>query len=278
MKYLSGVALALSGLVFSGCSFVGMGGFEPTYADTLLNFVEVDGKQWPYRLYLPTAYDRLDKNTRWPLVIGLHGAGGDENSYYSHKSCTDPIYGMAEKRGYIFAGCCAPRKDYDLLTEVPYEVVKEVQKHWHIDPSRIYVTGFSKGGLRTYQLLAEYPEPFAAAFPLVWPPMCNDHKLKDNYKIDVKIYPAEEKAAQLAKVPMKIFVGTRDKHTTPIENVEKDVQMIRDAGGTVELHVHEGGHGGYRLNWTYELIFDWFDQHVNQPEEAPAEPKERHEN
>jgi predicted peptidase len=278
MKYLSGVALALSGLVFSGCSLAGTGGgFVPKYSDTLLNFVEVDGKQWPYRLYVPSAYDRLDKDTRWPLVLGLHGAGGDENSYYSHKSCANPIYEVAEKRGYIFAGCCGPRQDNSLLAEAPLEVMKEVQKHWHIDPSRIYVTGFSKGALTTYQLLAEHPEPFAAAFPLVWPPISNDAKLKDSYKIDMKIYPPEEKAKQLAKVPMKIFVGTRDKHT-PIENVQKDVDMIRAAGGEVDLYIHEGGHGGYRLNWAYEMIFDWFDQHVKPLEEAPAGPKEQHEN
>ena len=78
-------------------------------------------------------------------------------------------------------------------------------------------------------------------------------------------------------MPLKIFVGTRDKWT-PIEVVEKDVQTIRSAGGEVELYVHEGGHGGYRFNWVYDMIFDWFDAHTKAPQETKKAPKPQHEN
>ncbi len=246
-------------LVFvPGCSLMPESGGLPFHQPPELNFVEVEGFQFPYRLVVPPAYNANDKTQAWPLVIGLHGAGGDENAYLTHRSGRDSIDVIARKRGYVVAMPAAPRARKDLSTSVVVEVVKEVQKHGRINPDRIYVTGFSMGGFTTYRVIHENPDLFAAAFPIVCPPF-------------------EDVLEGLEKTPLFIFLGTRDKHFDQ-EHTDKMIQAIKDAGGEVHLHLHEGGHGGYRLDWTYEMIFDWFDQHTKADKKTPDPPKDRHVN
>ncbi|MFC1737153.1 prolyl oligopeptidase family serine peptidase [Candidatus Hydrogenedentota bacterium] len=243
------------------------------YPDTHFGTVEVDGDQFSYRLFLPSTYDDTKP---FPLIMGLHGGGGDETSYFEWKGNPDRIQTFAEDRGYIVVCPAAPRKRKELSVEVPLEVVRRIRKQRNIDPDRIYITGFSMGGFTTYLVVAREPEVFAAAFGIVWPPVTDTDAI---YPLMQRLepVPAEKKIEGLAKVPLQVFIGTRDRHT-PIDIVEGDVQRIREAGGEVELHVHEGGHGGYRLDWVYEKIFDWFDAHVKTPEEASDDPVELHEN
>ena len=40
----------------------------------LLNFVEADGLNFPYRLFVPPGYDRHEEEL-WPLAICLHARG-----------------------------------------------------------------------------------------------------------------------------------------------------------------------------------------------------------
>ena len=42
-----------------------------------------DGSQQPYRLYLPSAYDG---SPPLPLLVALHGTGGDQNKYFDHET------------------------------------------------------------------------------------------------------------------------------------------------------------------------------------------------
>jgi len=46
----------------------------------------LDGSQQPYRLYLPSAYDGSQP---LPLLVALHGTGGDQNKYFDHETYQD---------------------------------------------------------------------------------------------------------------------------------------------------------------------------------------------
>ena len=43
---------------------------------------------------------------------------------------------------------------------------KELKKKYPIDSSRIYATGFSMGGIKTWDIIQEYPNLVAAAAPM----------------------------------------------------------------------------------------------------------------
>src|SRR5262249_32192477 len=57
----------------------------------------VDDTVQPYRFYIPTNYDAKKK---WPMIVALHGMGGDENSFFAGYD-NGLIRRLAEERGYV---------------------------------------------------------------------------------------------------------------------------------------------------------------------------------
>jgi poly(3-hydroxybutyrate) depolymerase len=115
----------LTGFVFTGMRAAGLGAKEPmdfeaglTRAASLVTSLMAgrdtseaargdlflayrstfDGHLVPYRVYLPTSYTASRK---YPLVVLLHGAGGDETDFVEAYRGLWPK--LAEERGYILA-------------------------------------------------------------------------------------------------------------------------------------------------------------------------------
>lgn len=100
----------------------------------------------------------LDKG-KVPLVLGFHG-GGDSCFFFS-----------------IMAGWAkiCHRHDFLLVTIENHlnssatemqELIEQLKKKYPIDESRIYVTGFSMGGIKSWDFVQEYPNSIAAAAPM----------------------------------------------------------------------------------------------------------------
>jgi poly(3-hydroxybutyrate) depolymerase len=126
----------------------------------------VDGSEQPYRLYVPSRYDR---GTSMPLVIFLHGTSGNESTVFD-----DPRYGsgviksVAEKYGTLLVSPLGwGAYEYrDIGENDVFCVLEEVRKRYRVDDDRIYVTGHSMGGSGSAYLALHYPDVFAAAAPL----------------------------------------------------------------------------------------------------------------
>jgi predicted peptidase len=129
-------------------------------------YLAADGKLVPYRIYVPKSYDG---KTAQPLVVLLHGALGDEKSYFSNLYDEATIKGEMEKRGWIFVapngrGRFSTYQDAGL--EDVLTVMQAVKRDYQIDASRIYLTGHSMGGLGTWEVARAHPELFAAISPV----------------------------------------------------------------------------------------------------------------
>ena len=125
----------------------------------------VDQTIQPYRLFIPEAYSASKPN---PLIVALHGMGGDENSMFE-------LYGAgalkreAERLGFIVA--CPKGRDTASMYRGPAEqdvmdVLAEVRRDYKIDVSRIYLMGHSMGGYGTWSVAMSHPEVFAALGPI----------------------------------------------------------------------------------------------------------------
>jgi pimeloyl-ACP methyl ester carboxylesterase len=126
----------------------------------------VDQTLQPYRLFVPASYDAAKAA---PLVIALHGMGGNENSMFDGYGGTGALQREAEKRGFLVV--CPKGRDTASMyrgaaeTDV-LDVLAEVQRDYNVDAKRIYMMGHSMGGYGTWSIAMKYPEKFAALGPI----------------------------------------------------------------------------------------------------------------
>jgi len=123
-----------------------------------------EGGEQPYRLFVPSAYDGQHA---LPLIIAMHGTGGNENTLFDEYDNGAPKR-AAEKAGVLLV---SPRGalvseyrgvgEYDVLA-----VLEEVRRRYRVDESRIYLTGHSMGGTGSAYLALHHPDVFAAAASL----------------------------------------------------------------------------------------------------------------
>ena len=207
----------------------------------------VDKAPQPYRLYIPTGYDAKRK---WPLVVALHGMGGDENSFFTAYN-NGEIKRIAEERGYIIA--CpkgrAPTSMYMGTAERDVlDVLKEVKREYAIDDNRVYLMGHSMGGYGTWSVSVNNPDLFAAIAPISGG--------------GTPFVTAKLKG--LTNVPWIVTHGDKDP-TVSVEESRKMVKAGKDLGIEIKYNEVPGGDHGNVVAPAFKEIFDWFDAHKRQP-------------
>lgn len=211
----------------------------------------VDNTLQPYRIFVPSSYDG---SKPFPLIIALHGMGGDENSYFDQ-------YGQgafkveAEKRGYIVA-CPKGRQPASMYLgpaeKDVLDVIEEVKRAYRIDTDRIYATGHSMGGFGTWSIAMGHPQIFAALAPIAGGgnPMG---------------------MSKIAHIPQLVVHGDNDK-TVPVERSRVMVEAAKKQNVELKyIEIPKGDHISVALR-TFKDVFDWFDTHrrASKDEKAAA--------
>ena len=126
---------------------------------------EVDNTLQPYRLFVPQSYDGAKAA---PLLVALHGMGGDENSMFDSYN-NGALKRDAERVGFVVA---APKgRDTASMYRGAAEqdvmdVIAAVRRDYKIDANRIYLMGHSMGGYGTWSVAIDHPDVFAAIGPI----------------------------------------------------------------------------------------------------------------
>lgn len=95
-----------------------------------------------------------------PLVIGLHGSGGNGLEFQSSSGLDSDKYITVYPNGIGFptdwAGgeCCGNALDTDDVSFIR-ELILDVENKYNVDKSRVFVVGFSSGGIMAYRLGCE---------------------------------------------------------------------------------------------------------------------------
>lgn len=130
-----------------------------------------------YRLFVPAGYDG---RTRLPLVLDLHGSGGNS----AGQARTSRFEALAEREGVLVASLQAVNSRWNVPVadgrpdDVQYasDVIDHVGTLACVDTARVYATGFSGGGRMSSLLGCRLSDRIAAIAPMAgvrWPAPCD---------------------------------------------------------------------------------------------------------
>jgi predicted peptidase len=228
------------------------------------NFKEA-GKEMEYALFVPSKYDKAKKT---PLMIALHGLGGNPQQMIRSKGLTE----QAEKYGYIVAapmgynssgwygargtggfgkgkGKDAPANLGELSEKDVMNVLEIVRKEFNIDEKRIYLIGHSMGGAGTWHIGTKYPDIWAGLAPIA-PAAFGQPTGLDKIK----------------HIPVFVVQGDND-NLVPASGTRRWVARLKELGVTHEyLEIPGGGHGDV-IGIGMPKIFEFFEkQHKEKPQ------------
>ncbi|MDA0791072.1 MAG: alpha/beta fold hydrolase [Proteobacteria bacterium] len=207
------------------------------------------GEIMPYNLFVPDHYPSAGD---YPLVVALHGLGGDEDSMMSS------FYGMVDlagEKGYLLVSPMGFRSDgfygmgdshkARLSEQDVMQVLEMIRERYAIDPDRIYLMGHSMGGFGTWHLASKYPDLWAALGPIAGGG-------------DPRIAPT------IAHIPQIVVHGDNDT-TVAVDSSRRMVEALRAQDAVVKyIEVPGGGHTDIAPA-NMRAIFDFFDTHFAKP-------------
>jgi Poly(3-hydroxybutyrate) depolymerase len=176
LDFVAGISFVCMSAIAAGCDKD-----DPLPPRHFESSITVNGLNRSYIVNLPPAY-YSDTTTRYPLVIGLHGTGGNAAQFekdYGFSGKADAagfvaVYpngvasdGILRLRTWNAGTCCdfAMRNNIDDVSFIS-QLIDKMTGSYQIDPNRVYVTGMSNGGMMCYRLAAELSHKIAAVAPV----------------------------------------------------------------------------------------------------------------
>lgn len=136
-----------------------------SFAQTVKLSMQVGGKTRTCMVHVPSGA------TKAPLVFFVHGANGSGAAFESETKGD----ATADREKFIAAypsassdGSTGTWDDMQGVTNFPFflAVIDTVDARYHIDRNKIYMTGFSQGGMISYVASCSYSDVFAAVAPV----------------------------------------------------------------------------------------------------------------
>lgn len=221
----------------------------------------------PYHFYVPKA---LEAGKKYPLVTFLHGYS--DLTIDTHKGFPKGVWSLPlvqEKHPHVlFVPRNRSLKDrwtnpkYRTMTiQALDDLVAELNGRKdtpNVDTNRIYLTGFSLGGMGTWSFIKSYPNRFAAACPLSG---------------FFEGPQTRSQAEKLKHIPIWIFNGDGDRG---VKGSRVSFQALKEAGAR-DVTYHEYKKQGHVIDdFAYFTtgFMDWlFAQKLKPHADPPKRPK-----
>lgn len=175
-----------------------------------------------YTMYLPESFDP-ERDEAYPVIVylqGAYGVGGEVDRVNKWGLCRlirDERDLSTERNQllldtFIVVSPHIQKGQYDDHPEIVQDIIDEMVVSYNGDPSRVYLTGLSRGGHGTWGLADKLPQTFAAIVPIAGSP--NNAKRFRNF----------------TKLPTWI-AHNRGDSSVNVDKVEKAVGKIEALGG-----------------------------------------------
>ncbi len=195
------------------------------------------------------SYEPADDGAKHPLVIWLHGAGegGDDPRLNTLGNEVTALYSDEFQKvmggAYVLAPQCPTFwMQYDeegnwsnntgvdsiYLTDLKELIDSYVEGHANIDADRIIIGGCSNGGYMTMDMILNYPDFFAAAYPIC--EAYSDAGIRD------------EQLAAIKDLPTWFVYAKNDTTVDPTMFEEPTIARLQAIGANVHTSVFEDVH------------------------------------
>jgi predicted peptidase len=233
-------------------------------------FFAAAGKDMPYRLYVPASYDA---RVGAPLIVALHGYGGDQNYFFD---AVKELPALCEQHGTVFVAPMGLAKDgwYGAPLSIPgaaprsgggptptpertpeqetqyraqseqdvLNVLDLVKREYRIDPLRTYLMGHSMGGFGTWWLGQKYADIWAAIAPMSGVLPNVDYQLP-----------------RLKNVPVMVSIGGAENPAW-VDASRKQVEAMKALGMKTAYFEPEGATHGGMIASTTPRVFEFLAQ------------------
>jgi phospholipase/carboxylesterase len=190
----------------------------------------------------------------YPLIVWLHGPGGDERQLMRIMPLVSMQNYVAIAPRGLYVGNEAEHEGYhwqqtdDHIQQAEqriFDSIATARQKLHIDPRRVFLAGFDHGGTMAFRVAMNHPQHFAGvvslcgAFPTGRLPLGN--------------------LVVARRLAMFLAAG-RDSCQYPAETVCDDLRLLHSAGMSVTLRQYPCGHElapqmlGDVNRWIQELI------------------------
>jgi len=232
------------------------------------------GQRMPYRVYVPNTWDG---KASLPILLMLHGAGANENTYMDQANGL--LMKLAEQHGFIVvspigftplgaygnplrlpavfgqttaaasqraAVTAVRQRELDLSELEVITALEVVTEEYGADRTRTFLAGHSMGSGGVWHLAARYPERWRAVAPMSGP------------FVDAATYPFD----RIKRLPIFMTEGTGA--TPSLEGSRALARYLREGGFAFDYLEVDGDHGGM-VPMVWPRIFEFFARLSHTP-------------
>jgi predicted peptidase len=197
--------------------------------------ITVGGRAYHYEVYVPADYQTKPS---WPAILFLHGAGerGDDGLLQTNVGLAPAIRQNPSRYPAIVVFPQVPRDSQwvGMPGDMAVAALQQTMREFHVDPTRVYLTGLSMGGHGTWYVAYRHPELFAAVVPI-----CGWVREFAQFRGSVPVVPGDSAQVMpllvqhLGKVPIWIFHGEVDQ-VVNVNGSREPAAALKAAGANVQ--------------------------------------------
>ena len=211
-------------------------------SDPIIQQEVYDPSSLNYLLFMPRNTTAVI-NGKYPLIISLHGIGESGDALWMLKNDGLPKI-LDGKNSFPFIvvspQCPATTEWYYDRTDIKLNrLLDSVIARYPVDTNRIYLTGYSMGGIGTLDLSIRYPQRFAALIPIAF-------RIETGWDL-----------CSIKDIPMWAFHGEKDD-VIPLSNAQSVINtLVRCGGNPIFTTYPDLYHDAWTRTYDNPAIYDW---------------------
>jgi len=237
-------------LVFNHASSLSNGAFadyvlgQPDFGSNPIIQQEIyDPYTLNYLLFTPRDSSAI-VNGKFPLIISLHGIGerGEDLWRVKGEGLPKILDGYNDFPFFVISPQCPSTTEWyynDGIQQKVNRLIDSAIVRYPVDTNRIYLTGFSMGGIGTLDLAVRYPNRFAALIPIAF-------RIENGWDLCV-----------IKDIPMWTFHGQHDP-IIPLSNAQSVITTLINCGGSPFFTIYSDlFHDAWTRTYNNTAVYDW---------------------